>query len=94
MAALDHIVAQIQELIDGDEVIDLMVLSHTDSDHVGAVPAILDAFDVRIVLRAGLFRCDADDDCAWRLAQNKIRKRVEEGVTIDLNLRRSPIGHG
>ena len=58
-----HIIAQMKELMGTDTVVDLMVISHTDSDHLGAVPAILGAFEVRTVLRAGLIRCNPDVNC-------------------------------
>src|SRR5438874_12580230 len=32
----------IEELIPDDQAIDLLILSHTDSDHLGAVPEICD----------------------------------------------------
>jgi competence protein ComEC len=77
-----------------DRVIDLMVISHTDSDHVGAVPAILDEFEVRTVLRTGLIRCNPGATCRWRASNDATRDKVFEGKTIDLNLRRSPISLG
>ncbi len=90
----DHIVAQMKELMGTDRVIDLLVISHTDSDHLGAIPAIFDAFEVRTVLRSGFVRCDANPGCRWLTSQNRIRKAVDKGKTVDLNLRFLPIGLG
>ena len=90
----DHIVSQMKELMGADRVIDLLVISHTDSDHLGAVPAIFDGFEVRTVLRSGLVRCDVNQGCRWRTSQNKIREAVAQGKTVDLNLAVSPIGLG
>ena len=78
----EHIIAQMKEIMGADRVIDLMILSHTDADHLGAVPKILEVFDARIVLRAGLFRCGTTDDCPWRLSQNKIREEVGKGGIV------------
>ncbi len=90
----DHIVAQMKELMGTDRVIDLLVISHTDSDHLGAIPAIFDAFEVRTVLRSGFVRCDTNPGCRWLTSQNRILQAVGRGKTVDLNLRFSPIGWG
>ena len=90
----DHIVAQMKELMGTDRVIDLLVISHTDSDHLGAIPAIFDEFEVRTVLRSGLVRCADNQTCRWRTSQNKIRAAVDQGKTVDLNLGFIPIGLG
>ncbi len=90
----DHIIAQMKELMGTDRTIDLLVISHTDSDHLGAIPAIFDAFEVRTVLRAGLERCNVNQTCRWRTSQNKIRAAVIQGKTVDLNLAFTPIGLG
>lgn len=90
----DHIVAQMKEIMGTDRVIDLLVISHTDSDHLGAIPAIFNEFEVRTVLRSGLVRCPPNQGCRWRTSQNKILEAVGQGKTVDLNLRFSPIGLG
>ena len=81
----DYIVTQMKELMGTDRVIDLLIISHTDSDHLGAIPAIFDAFEVRTVLRSGLVRCDVNPGCRWRTSQNKIRAAVDQGKTVDLS---------
>lgn len=90
----DHIVQQMKDVMGNNDVIYLLVLSHTDSDHLGAVPAIFNNFTVKYVLRTGLYRCTIEDDCDWRKSQNAIRKAVNKGNMIDLNLKIYPIGHG
>ncbi len=90
----DHIVAQMKDVMGTDRVIDLLVISHTDSDHLGAITAIFNAFEVRTVLRTGLERCADNQACRWRTSQNKIRAAVDQGKTVDLNLAFLPIGMG
>ena len=86
----DHIVAQMKDVMGTDRVIDLLVISHTDSDPLGAIPAIFDAFEVKIVLRTGLERCADNQACRWRTSQNKIRVAVAQGKTVELKLAVSP----
>lgn len=57
-----------QEIIPLGSNIELMVLSHSDSDHLGAVDEICDAYHVRRVLRAGHQRSTA----TWNVANNAI----------------------
>ena len=45
--------SKVQEVIPPNEDIELMVLSHSDGDHLGAVDEICDAYHVRRVLRSG-----------------------------------------
>lgn len=73
--------AAIAELIPAGEEIDLLVLSHTDSDHVAAVPWICENYAVKRVIRPGMSR----DTVTWNNAVAAIRDEREEGC-IDINL--------
>ena len=46
----------IEELIPHEEPIDLMVLSHTDADHIGAVDEICDVYDVKKIIHSSKHR--------------------------------------
>ena len=59
---------KIQEIIPLGSNIELMVLSHSDSDHLGAVDEICAAYNVRRVLRAGHQRTSG----TWNNANNAI----------------------
>ena len=73
----------IQDFIEDDaEEIEIMVLSHSDADHLGAVDEILDAYTVRRVLRTGLPRTTA----TWRNANEAIAIEVEHEDCEDINL--------
>ena len=48
--------AGIQKVIPADSDIELMVVSHSDGDHLGAVEKICDAYHVKRVLRSGFRR--------------------------------------
>ena len=73
----------ILNLIPADEAIDLLVLSHSDADHVGATDEIFERRRVRTVLRTGLWRGTA----AWREADHAIRHAAETGATAVFDLR-------
>lgn len=85
----EHIVEQIKAFAD-DGVIELLILSHTDGDHVGAVPEIFEAFTVHKVLRLGYVRCDEKprqrNYCPWYFANEAVEKHEASEETIDLNL--------
>ena len=75
----------IRELIPDDEVIDLLVLSHTDSDHNAAVPTICDEYYVARVLRTGMTRIGKTPKTLTR-AREAVAGAVEDDGTLDLNL--------
>jgi beta-lactamase superfamily II metal-dependent hydrolase len=90
----NHIIAQMRALMGTDNVVDLLVISHSDRDHLAAADEIIGAFDVKMVLRTGLERCAEDRSCPWRTTHNAIRAAVDSGETIDLDLGFFPIAPG
>ncbi len=65
------------------ENIDLMVLSHSDADHLAAVDEILDAYDVKKIIRSGLERTTG----TWQTADGAIQAARNSGDTLDINLK-------
>lgn len=73
----------IGQVIPRSEVIDLMVLSHADWDHIGGVPGILGAYPVGRIIRPGKKATATHDNLEiWEEADKAIR---EEGAEV-LNL--------
>jgi competence protein ComEC len=72
-----------RELIPEGSDVDLMVLSHSDADHLGAVDELCDAYRIRRVLRGGLQRTTN----TWMDADNAIRAEREHDGCVDINLR-------
>lgn len=85
----DHITNQISQFSPNGQ-IDLLILSHTDGDHVGAVPEIMSVFNVSKVVRLGWPRCpefvSKRQSCPWYFANKAILKSVAEKGTEDINI--------
>lgn len=77
-----HAIDTIKEMIPEDSVIDLLVLSHSDADHLGVVDEICDQYEVKRILRSGFKRTTT----TWTAANNAIKAEKEAGA-IDINLR-------
>jgi beta-lactamase superfamily II metal-dependent hydrolase len=73
----------IKELIPEGSTIDLMVLSHSDSDHLGAVDEICDAYHVKRIIHSGYQR----DSQTWKDAAKAILLEKETDGCIDINLK-------
>ena len=73
----------ISEIVPDGEEIDLMILSHSDSDHIGAVKRIFDKYTVKKVIRTGLER----DTNTWKRSNETIRAAHNAGTTRDINLK-------
>ena len=71
----------ISEIIPAGADIELMILSHSDADHLGAADEVCEAYNVKRVLRTGMKRSTA----TWRKANRAINKEETEGC-IDMNL--------
>ncbi len=81
---------KIREIIPLGSNIELMVLSHSDSDHLGAVDEICAAYNVRRVLRAGHQRTSG----TWNNANNAIEleQNIHNCVDIELRYFEYPMG--
>jgi len=80
----------VAEIIPEGSTIDLMVLSHSDSDHLGAVDEICDAYRVKRIIRSGFKRSTG----TWRDADSAIKMERETDNCIDINLRYFEFPHG
>ena len=81
----------IGQVIPRREVIDLMVLSHGDWDHIGGVPAILGAYQVGKIIRPGKNATITHDNLEiWEEADRAIR--AEGAEVLDLSERDVPAG--
>ncbi len=78
------------ELIPDTAAIDLLVLSHSDADHLGATDEIFERRRVRTVLRTGLWRTSQ----AWREADHAIHHAADNQDTEVFNLRHNQIAPG
>ena len=74
----------------GDADIDLLIVSHTDSDHLGATDVLLNSFRVHRVIRPGITR----DTNAWREHDQAINSASNSGVTHEINLSTTELPHG
>lgn len=81
----------ISEVIPDEEEIDLLVLSHSDADHQGAVKKILDQYTVKKILRGGLERLGSN---TWVRANEAISKEVSSEGALDINLRHAEFPPG
>ena len=63
------------------DTIDLLVLSHTDADHLGDAAAILKAFTVKQIIRTGIVR----ETSTWRAVDAAVAEAVDAGA-IETNL--------
>jgi beta-lactamase superfamily II metal-dependent hydrolase len=73
----------IKELIPEGSTIDLMVLSHSESDHLGAVDEICDAYHVKRIIHSGYQR----ESQTWKDAAKAILLEKETDDCTDINLR-------
>jgi len=73
---------KVQEIIPAGSDIELLVLSHSDADHLGAVDEICDDYNVLRVLRPGYQRTSA----TWRNAIGAVLLEEETEGCIDISL--------
>jgi beta-lactamase superfamily II metal-dependent hydrolase len=81
---------RIQEIVPQGQNIDLLVLSHSDSDHLAATDELFDLYAIDRVLRGGLQRSTG----TWTDSNNAIVAADGAGTTIDVNLETSQIEPG
>lgn len=77
--------AAAKEIVDGDEV-DLLVISHSDSDHLGEADELLAAFNVHRIIRTGMVRTST----AWENYNEAVAREVTEGASV-MNLQSEPL---
>jgi len=77
--------AAAREIVDGDEV-DLLVISHSDSDHLGEADELLAAFNVRQVIRTGTVRTTT----TWENVHEAVAREVRDGASV-MNLQSVPL---
>lgn len=81
--------SKIEELIPFGSEVDLLVLSHSDSDHLGAVKEICEAYTVKKIVHSGRHRSSA----TWQEADTAIQKEKKEGCTeVNLHDQDLPVG--
>ncbi|WP_438479706.1 ComEC/Rec2 family competence protein [Oleiharenicola lentus] len=73
----------IQDIIPSGSTIELLVLSHSDADHLGAVPEILDDYRVKRIIHSG-YRRTTD---TWKAANQAIldEEKYDGAKNIDLS---------
>lgn len=80
---------KIREVIPDGATIDLMVLSHSDADHLGAVGQIIDTYNIQQIIRSGHSRTTN----TWQNADRAIEAAEENGTfVIDLGQNEFPAG--
>jgi beta-lactamase superfamily II metal-dependent hydrolase len=72
-----HCFDAVQQIVDGND-IDLMVISHSDGDHVGEADDILGAFEVQQIIRTGVTRTTN----AWITANAAIVAAENAGASV------------
>lgn len=78
---------QVRKIVPSDEPIDLLILSHTDADHLGDAEEILHAYTVNKIVHTGQDRLDCPGrKCAtWKSTVAAIEKEVSRGAQ-EINL--------
>jgi len=89
-AAQNAVVAAAEEIIPEGAEVDLLVLSHVDSDHHGATPELCDLYKIKRVIRDGL----RGTTQTWKASDRAIRNEVRDEDCEDLNLRNVEINPG
>jgi beta-lactamase superfamily II metal-dependent hydrolase len=69
--------AAAQDII-GAAAVDLMVISHTDADHLGEADDLLAAFNVRQIIRTGMVRTSN----AWANFHQAVSREVLDGASV------------
>ncbi len=85
---------EVQRIFHQHDVIQLFVLSHTDSDHIAAVPRICDEYEIRRFLRTGFVRTEAKIPDAWKNAVKAVEKEASDNGAQDINQKVSGDAHG
>ncbi len=81
---------EFQEFI-GKNDIDLMIISHSDADHLGGTDELFNEYRVHKVIRTGFER---EDKKHWNNQKNVILDANSNGLTHDINFKHTPLSHG
>lgn len=77
----------VQQIVPSNRPIAAMVLSHTDSDHIGGVKAICDGYKIKQIVWPGLER----DSTTWTNANDAIRQKCDDEGCKEVNLTRDEL---
>ena len=81
----------IEPVVPRSEIIDLMVLSHADGDHIGGAPGILGAYHVGKIIRPGKKATGLQENLeVWEAVDKAIRSEGAE--VLDLSEQEVPVG--
>jgi competence protein ComEC len=84
-----HCLAAVRDIEPEAEAIDLLVISHSDADHLGDAARILQGYRVLQIVHTG----DARDTNTWRVTRDAIQAEGANGATI-LDLSDTPVEPG
>ncbi len=79
----------VREILGSNTTIDLMVISHTDADHLGQAHDILAEYFVRRIIRVGQERTTA----SWRHWNDAVAEETKTGASV-MNLQSMPLVPG
>ncbi|NIQ14292.1 MAG: MBL fold metallo-hydrolase, partial [Candidatus Dadabacteria bacterium] len=79
----------VRDIVEGES-IDLMIISHSDSDHLGDADDILSEYDVSNIVRPGFDRWDTAN---WKNFNEAVGKEAMYGATV-INLATLPLDPG
>jgi competence protein ComEC len=86
----DDVFEALKKIIPENEEIDLLVLSHSDSDHIAATPLIFEKYRIKTILRTGAIRSSN----TYKSVLKSILKHTNSGRTKDINLKQEPLYPG
>lgn len=81
---IDTVMDKLETIVEDKEeaVVDMIVLSHSDADHIAATDRILNEYFVNSVVRTGMKRSSN----TWKRVNRAINVHEAEGRLVDLNL--------
>ena len=84
-----HCIRSVRDIIQG-ETIDLMILSHSDADHLGDASKILSEFHVKTLVKTGYRRMDSK---TWKKMNVSASSSVADGTSV-INLSSHQLSSG
>ena len=82
--------AALHDIIPEGAMVDLLVISHTDGDHLGSVPEICNSYHVKTIIHPTLPRTSA----TYAHAMAAIASEVSGDHAVDINLASNPPAFG